>query len=94
GVRLFDTTMSRANLEGADLRYSTLDGARLTRANLTNAILEGVYTFNTDFRAATIEGADFTDVLLDPKTNDMLCEVAAGTNPVTGRSTRETLFCP
>ncbi|MGF1569054.1 MAG: pentapeptide repeat-containing protein [Nodosilinea sp.] len=94
GVRLFDTTLARANLEGADLTGATLDGARLVRANLTNAILEGAYAFGTDFREAIIDGADFTDVLLDPKVNQKMCEVATGTNPVTGRNTRDTLYCP
>lgn len=94
GVRMFDTTLSRANLEGANMTGATLDGARFIQANLTNAILAGAYAFGTDFRGATIAGADFTDVLLAPKVNTMLCEVATGTNPVTGRQTRDTLYCP
>ena len=94
GVRLFDTTLSRANLAGADMTGATLDGARFVQANLTNAILEGAYAFGTDFRGATIDGADFTDVLLAPKVNAMLCDVAQGTNPTTGRATRDTLYCP
>lgn len=94
GSRLFDTTLSRANLEGANMAGATLDGARFIGADLTNAILEGAYAFDTDFHQAKIDGADFTDVLLDPKTNTMLCKVAQGTNPVTGRKTRETLYCP
>jgi uncharacterized protein YjbI with pentapeptide repeats len=94
GVRLFDTTLVKANLEAVDMTGATLDGARFTRANLTNAILEGAYAFGADFREAKIDGADFTDVLLDPKVNRMLCDVATGTNPVTGRDTRATLYCP
>ena len=94
GSRLFDTNLSLANLESANMTGATLDGARFIRANLTNAILEGAYAFNTDFRKATIDGADFTDVMLDPKVNIMLCEVAKGSNPITGRETRETLYCP
>ncbi|MDB9528500.1 pentapeptide repeat-containing protein [Oscillatoria sp. CS-180] len=94
GSRLFDTTLSQADMEGANMTGATLDGARFIRTNLTNAILEGAYAFDTDFRGAIIDGADFTDVLLDPKVNNMLCEVAKGTNPVTGRNTRETLYCP
>lgn len=93
GTRLFDTNLSQANLENANMTGATLDGARFIRANLTNAILEGSYAFDADFRGATIDGADFTDVLLDPKVNDYLCEIAQGTNPVTGRNTRDTLYC-
>ncbi|WP_204140414.1 pentapeptide repeat-containing protein [Halomicronema sp. CCY15110] len=94
GARLFDTTLSQADMTGANMTGATLDGARFIRTNLTNAILEGAYAFDTDFRGAVIEGADFTDVLLAPKTNNQLCKVATGTNPVTGRATRDTLYCP
>lgn len=94
GTRLFDTNLSQANLENTNMTGATLDGARFIRANLTNAILEGAYAFDTDFRGAIITGADFTDVFLDPKVNDYLCEIAEGTNPVTGRNTRDTLYCP
>ena len=94
GARLFDTNLSQANLEGANLTGSTIDGARFIRANLTNAILESSYAFDADFRGAVIDGADFTDVSLDPKANDLLCAIAQGTNPTTGRNTRDTLYCP
>ena len=93
-VRLFTTRLTRANLEGANLKGATLDGATLIGANLKDANLEGAYAINIDFRGANIEGADFTDVLLDPKDNERLCEMASGTNSVTGRDTRETLYCP
>lgn len=93
GVRLFTTHLDRANLEGADMTGATLDGATLIKANLKNAVLEGAYVISADFRGANIEGADFTDVLFAPRVNDLLCETAAGTNPVTGRDTRETLYC-
>lgn len=93
-VRLFTTRLNRANLEGANLRGATLDGASLVGANLKDAVLEGAYAINIDFRGINIEGADFTDVLLDPKDNDKLCEIASGTNPETGRDTKETLYCP
>lgn len=93
GVRLFTTHLDRANLEGANLTGATLDGATLVKTNLKDAVLEGAYVISADFRGANIEGADFTDVLFDPRVNAMLCETAAGTNPVTGRDTRETLYC-
>ncbi|MBD1805215.1 pentapeptide repeat-containing protein [Microcoleus sp. FACHB-SPT15] len=93
GVSFFSANLESANLEGANLRNATLDTARLTNANLKNAVLEGAFAFNTKFDGANIEGADFTDVLFRQDVQKQLCKVATGTNPTTGRETRETLFC-
>jgi hypothetical protein len=60
---------------------------------LTNAILEGAFAFNTKFAGTVIDGADFTDVQMREDARLLLCKVAQGTNPVTQRQTRETLFC-
>jgi uncharacterized protein YjbI with pentapeptide repeats len=94
GVSFFGGNLESANLEGADLSYTTLDAARMTNANLTNAILEGAFAFNAKFEGATIDGADFTEVEVRQDALTLLCKLAKGTNPVTGRDTRETLNCP
>jgi uncharacterized protein YjbI with pentapeptide repeats len=94
GVRFFSSNLANANFEGADLRGADLESARLTGVNFKNAILEGAFATNTLFNGANIEGADFTDVLLRPDTEEKLCAIASGTNPVTGRNTHDTLFCP
>ena len=95
GVRFFASNLEGANFEGADLRYADLESARLVRTNFTNANLEGAFATNTLFsRGTIIDGADFTDVLLRLDTEKKLCEIAEGTNPVTGRKTKDTLFCP
>lgn len=93
GVSFFAANLEDANLESANLTNATLDSARLVEANLTNAILEGAFAFNARFEGAKIDGADFTDVLLREDMQDKLCAVAQGTNPVTGRNTRDTLNC-
>lgn len=93
GVSFFGANLEGANLEGADLRNATLDTARFTRANLSNALLEGAFAFNAKFEGATIDGADFTDVEVRQDAQDLLCKLAKGKNPVTGRETRETLNC-
>jgi uncharacterized protein YjbI with pentapeptide repeats len=94
GVSFFAANLESANLEGANLTNATLDSARLIKTNLTNAVLEGAFAANAKFDGAMIDGADFTDVLLRKDEQYKLCKVAKGTNPTTGRDTRNTLFCP
>jgi uncharacterized protein YjbI with pentapeptide repeats len=93
GVSFFGANLEAANLEGANLSNATLDTARLSHANLKDAVLEGAFAFNAKFDGATVEGADFTDVLFRGDVQKQLCNIASGTNPTTGRKTRETLFC-
>jgi uncharacterized protein YjbI with pentapeptide repeats len=94
GVRFFAANLSRTDFTGADLRYADLESVRLTNANLTNAVLEGAFCTNTLLDGSVIDGADFTDVYLRDAVQAKLCEVAKGTNPTTGRNTRDTLMCP
>ncbi|MCT7990348.1 pentapeptide repeat-containing protein [Laspinema sp. D6] len=93
GASLFAAHLEEANLEGANLSNATLDTARFIKSNLKNAILEGSFAFSAKFNGANIEGADFTDVYLRDDATAILCELATGTNPVTGRNTRDTLYC-
>ena len=52
-----------------------MDRAVLNKANLKNAILSRVVFTMSDLADANIEGADFSDALLDNKTQMMLCKV-------------------
>jgi uncharacterized protein YjbI with pentapeptide repeats len=94
GVSLIGGNFQSADMTGANLTNSLLDTARLTNVNLTNAILVGASTSVTNFDGAIIDGADFTDVLLRKDIQMKLCKVAKGTNPTTGRATRDSLECP
>ncbi len=93
GVSFFGANLEGANFEGADLRNATLDTARFSQANLTNANLEGAFAFNAKFDGAIVDGADFTDVDVRQDAQVLLCKLAKGTNPTTGRQTRDTLNC-
>lgn len=93
GVVLFGAHAERANFEGADLSYATLDNIHAQKANFTNAILEGAFMYNAQFQGATIDGADFTDAFISYDEEKILCDLATGTNPLTGNDTRDTLYC-
>jgi uncharacterized protein YjbI with pentapeptide repeats len=93
GVSLIGGNFESADMTGANLTNSLLDTARLTHVNLTNAILVGASTSVTNFDGAIIDGADFTDVLLRKDIQMKLCKIAKGTNPTTGKDTRESLEC-
>lgn len=93
GVSFFAANLQDSNLEGANFSFATLDSARFAKANLTNAIFEGAFAYSAEFRGAIIDGADFTDAGLLNEAQDVLCAAAKGTNPVTGRKTRDTLEC-
>jgi len=94
GASLFGAKLQDADLSGADLREATLDSAVFEGADLRNARLDAAFAFNTRFLDVAIDGADFTDVPLRGDARKALCAVASGTNPVSGRATRDTLGCP
>jgi uncharacterized protein YjbI with pentapeptide repeats len=56
-------------------------------------VLIGVIASGSSFSKALIEGADFTDALLDRDDQRRLCRDADGINPTTGVSTFDSLGC-
>ena len=93
GASLFGAKLQDADLSGADLRGATLDSAVFSGTDLRNARLDDAFAFNTKFSNVRIEGADFTNVPLRADALKTLCAAATGTNPASGRATRDTLAC-
>jgi uncharacterized protein YjbI with pentapeptide repeats len=93
GVRLFAANLEGADFEGADLQFAILDQARLRGTNLSNANLTGAFAYSAQFRGVIINGADFTDAEMRPEDQELLCQIAEGKNPVTGKETRASLDC-
>ena len=90
---LFGAKLQDADFSGADLREATLDSAVFEGTDLRGARLDDAFAFNTRFLNVRIEGADFTNVPLRGDALKRLCAVASGTNPSSGRATRDTLGC-
>jgi uncharacterized protein YjbI with pentapeptide repeats len=93
GASLFGAKLQDADLSGADLSDATLDAAVLDGTDLRNAVLENAFAFNPKFNNVQIAGADFTNVPFRGDVLKTLCASASGSNPVTGRDTRDTLEC-
>ncbi len=87
------TSLKSANLHGANLEDAIAYATRFDDADLSESILRNANLKKSEFDGALIEGADFTDAMLDRSVQESLCERATGKNPVTGVDTYESLDC-
>lgn len=91
---VFNTSnLSGADLHGADLEDVVAFASRFDGADLRDAVLRNGMLMQSRFRDARIDGADFSDAVIDLPELKALCARAAGTNARTGIATRESLRC-
>jgi hypothetical protein len=56
-------------------------------------VFSNAMLMQSHFRDAQIEGADFSDAVIDLPEQKALCARASGTNSITGVATRDSLRC-
>ncbi len=93
GAVFNNTNLQKANLRGADLEDVVAYASRFEGSDLRDAVLRNGMLMQSHFREASIEGADFSDAVLDLPERKALCARATGTNSRTGIATRDSLEC-
>jgi uncharacterized protein YjbI with pentapeptide repeats len=98
GADLRGAVFNNADLREADLHDANLEdvvayASRFQDSDLSGAVLRNGMLMQSHFRGARIDGADFTDAVLDLPEQKALCARASGTNPRTGAVTRDSLAC-
>jgi hypothetical protein len=93
GAVFNNSNLQGANLSGADLEDVVAYASRFEGSDLRDAVLRNGMLMQSRFREASIEGADFSDAVLDLPERKALCARAGGTNSRTGIATRDSLEC-
>ncbi len=94
GTILTKATFLRTNLANVDLSKTFADRVAFDGSDMTNVVFVEAIAISSTFSNTIITGADFSDSIIDRFQVKDMCKRAAGTNPVTGVDTRDSLGCP
>lgn len=87
------TKFQKANLKDVG-KFTSTRNCPFFSSLTSNVDFSNANLISAQFEGANIEGADFTDSLLDKVTMLSLCKRASGVNSKTQVSTAESLMCP
>jgi len=85
--------LQQADLRDADLGDVVAYASRFDGADLRGAVFRNAMLMQSRFVDAQIDGADFSDAVMDLPEQKALCRRASGVNAQTGISTRDSLAC-
>ncbi|HIK18790.1 MAG TPA: pentapeptide repeat-containing protein [Leptolyngbyaceae cyanobacterium M33_DOE_097] len=87
-------SLKEANLKGANFEDGIAYITDFSGADLSDAIFVSAMLLKSSFKGAIVNGADFTNAVVDRAQIVQMCKTASGVNSVTGVDTRESLGCP